>query len=919
MLEKNRDAIKTRYGAIIDKIENCNNESSIKVENNKMFYDETEVDFNIEINSKLNSVDTIFVHGFGAGNMIKQLRKKYPKVFIVILENNFCVLQSVLSVFDLSDIILDEKIIVSLFNDDNATTAISSLIRSLEPRLRWGELVQFVTPGYDKIRFYKIRQMQDIIFKAISPILLNRNTLIGKSRQIVENAIRNLPSMIDGGYIEDFNDYFKDKPAVIVASGPSLNKNLHLLKDAVSKCVIIAADSVISTLKSIDIIPDFACGVDYQTVNVEKYKSVLKEKEKSSVKYVCSDGVYYSIPKLFQKSFFQYTPMSFISLYGDIIGESRKRQFSANAVTHMAIQLAYVIGANPIIFIGQDWAYSGGMEHATKASVEGELPKDVIWVKGNYENKVPTTPTLYSGLKLVEDMASILSKDGFEFINATEGGAYIEYTKLMTFKKAMNDYMKNDIDKTKLDRKKNVTYAPFIKRTREIKRDMGKIIKDSSKALRMAKSILKTWKNSKKEEMIQEDVGIINKINDDITFNNIFQSLISSFYFKEFFYFNKEEIDIEGQSVEERINQSVKYFGLIKTKSSSVKRYIDELYKYLILKRKYLENEEKFLRQLDKVIELIGLHFNFKDIYEGLDLVDKALEIYRENPVLYYWKAKLFSLNRFMHKDSLEWFGKSVELSPDFKKAKFDYEIEKKIVISHLILAKRALERGEFISAKKLVQRALEYEPDNKDVQHWFNVIEQIASSRRSAQRQKLLFKQLKMESEAFEEYERIMEFVKKEELDKAYEKLLYLYEKYGAFGDIPFLLGSIMIDKKNLEDAEKYLKEAVELIPFQPLVYVALGKLYLMKEDYFNAKENLEKAMSMNNKLVSEIADALGNLYYEFGEYEKAIKIFQEYLPYSDDKKKTVLKVALCYKELGLIEEYNILMNKLRELDSSN
>ena len=306
-------------------------------------------------------------------------------------------------------------------------------------------------------------------------------------------------------------------------------------------------------------------------------------------------------------------------------------------------------------------------------------------------------------------------------------------------------------------------------------------------------------------------------------------------------------------------------------------------------------------------------------MYTGIELADLAIETQGDVAEFYYWKAKLCGLNRFMHKEALENFKKAIELNPDFKKAEFDYRVEKNMVSSHLILAKKAIDNKDYIDAKRLVLRALDYEPENEEIKKWVSVVDEMSKVSKDIKRQNLLYEQLSLEGDIFEEYKTAIEFVKREQMGKAFDILNDLYEKYGSFGDIPFLLGSIYIDRKELDKAEKYLKEAVELIPYQPLVYLALGKLYIEKEDYALAKENLEKAISMNPDLKPGVLDTLGNLYYEFGEYEKAFKTFEEYLQFSDDKIKTLTKIAVCYKEMGMINEYNMLMEKIKSLTGAN
>ncbi len=917
MLKTNEQALKARYKGLYEKIEQCSNDNDkIEIKDGKLFYKEEEIDKDRIIKEDIKSFDLIILYGFGRANTIKLLKDKFKKTTLVVMEPNLCLLKKVFEWQDFSDIIKDPSIFIIVPDMNNLEKDIGNLISVFNMKLTWGTLYRYTVWDSKNDDMEKIGKITD---KYVLPIILNRNTLIKSSQRIAKNAIRNIPSFVKGGFMGKITGLFKNKPAVVVASGPSLSKNIEILKEIQDKVIVIAVDSVISSLIEHGIKADIVCGVDYQEINMQKYSSVQKFRKKYDSLYIHADGVYHGIPKLFMRTLSDYTENAFSGLYKSIVGEKRFKDFSVNAVTHLAIKSAYIMGANPIVFIGQDWAYSGGMEHAKNTSIDFSLPKNVIWVKGNYEEKVPTTPTLYSGLKLVEDIINILKDENIQFINATEGGAYINNTVIASLKETAQKYATKKLEKSALNREFEKNYEAFINKTESISKHLSEIIKDSTKAIKMDKEVLKKWKQTHKESEIANTVDKINSINNRITEDIIFYSTVSSFFFKEFFYFNQEEIDIEGQSVEQRINQSLKYFELIKDKTSKAKKYVDELLDYLTLEKALEDKRDKFLSNLDNVIKLLSIYFEFGDIYGGLELVDKALQTHTDNALLYYWKAKLCTLNRFMYKDSLEYFKKAVEYDPNFKKAKFDYEVQKKIIQSHLILAKKEVTRQNFIAAKNLVKRALEHDPDNEDAKRWYSIIEEMASVQKSKERQKLLFEQLKMSSDAFEEYERIMEFVRNEELDKAYEKLLYLYEKYGAFGDIPFLLGSIMMDRKDFEKTEEYLKEAVELIPFQPLVYVALGKLYLLKEDYFNAKESLEKALSMNEKLIPEISDALGNLYYEFGEYEKAISTFQEYLPYSEDKKKTILKIALCYKEVGMIEEYNALMDKIRQLDKAN
>ncbi|WP_025209169.1 6-hydroxymethylpterin diphosphokinase MptE-like protein [Hippea sp. KM1] len=917
MLGANRKLLKEK--GILDIIENCKGDPNINIKDGRMYYKDMEIDEDMPVKEdNIKSIDTVFIHGFGMGNILRKLKKKFPKTVFVVLETNPCIIKEALSYKDFSDV-LDNKTIPVILSQGNLEDNIKTLISLLERRIYWGEVVQFTTPGYRETGFYDVDSIKLILDKYLIAILVNRATLISRSRVIFENTVKNLPEVAKNGDVGYFYDAFKGKPAIVVASGPSLSKNIEYLKKVKGKSVIIAVDSVISVLKSMNIEPDFVCGVDYQEVNQIKYTPIFKEKEKSDYVFIAADGINYVLPKLFKKTFVEYSMNNFVSLYKNFLGQKTKKHFSFNAVTHLAVQFAYQMGCNPIIFVGQDWAFSGGEDHISGVVLDGFAHSNVIWVKGNYEDRVPTDQTLYAGLKIVEDIVGATKNEGITYINATEGGAYINGTEVMRFKDVMEEYLKEPIEKGFMLKEVKPRYDDFIKRTQEISDRLGVVIKKATKALSINNKVLKKWIKNKNVDEIRADVDKVNKLNDEITFDEVFSSTAQNFYFKEFYEFHREEIDIEGQDTKKRIEQSIKYFSLIKEKTIQTKRLIDELLEFLKLEKAYVSNRDKFLKDKDRLLRLAELYFDFKDLYTGIEFIDEALKLYPDDARLYYWRAKYCTLNRFMHKEALKNFERALELDPNFEKALFDYEVEKKMVQSHMILAKSAAERKDYMSARRLIERALDYEPENEKLKRWKDVINELATVTKNAQRQNLLLKQLELEGEAFEKYKTAIEFVKKEQMDKAFDILKELYDKYGNFADIPFLLGSIYIDKKEFDKAENYLKEAVELIPYQPLVYLALGKLYIEKEDYVAAKENLEKAVSMNPDLKPGVLDTLGNLYYEFGEYEKAFKAFEEYLQYSDDKIKTLTKIALCYKEMGMINEYNMLMEKIKSITGAN
>ena len=121
---------------------------------------------------------------------------------------------------------------------------------------------------------------------------------------------------------------------------------------------------------------------------------------------------------------------------------------------NMAFKIAEYLGCNPIILIGQDLAISSaGKTNADNTPLGTEqtsyLREKRYKVKGNIEPEVETT----ASLKLFLDSYNVdVAGYGGKCINATEGGAYINGTTVMTFQEAIDKYIKepfNPLEKIK--------------------------------------------------------------------------------------------------------------------------------------------------------------------------------------------------------------------------------------------------------------------------------------------------------------------------------------------------------------------------------------------------------------------------------------------------------------------------------------
>ncbi|NLK98687.1 MAG: motility associated factor glycosyltransferase family protein [Epulopiscium sp.] len=236
------------------------------------------------------------------------------------------------------------------------------------------------------------------------------------------NKALNVPSV--GGL---YNRY-KGLPFIIVSAGPSLEKNIHLLSDLEGRAFIFAVGRTLKTLLWENIEPDMFCIIDPQ---YEPTYSQISGYENLDIPMV----------------FFESASADTISKYkGPKYIASDKKEHVENpehimdlggSVATAILDLSIRFGGNPIVFVGQDLAFTDGQSHAYGNTVNESTNRRKV--KGQNGEWLDTTLGLLSFKHWIEN--KIKDNPQIEFINATEGGAFIEGCKHMPLQNFIDQYI----------------------------------------------------------------------------------------------------------------------------------------------------------------------------------------------------------------------------------------------------------------------------------------------------------------------------------------------------------------------------------------------------------------------------------------------------------------------------------------------
>lgn len=253
------------------------------------------------------------------------------------------------------------------------------------------------------------------------------------------NIFKNIPTMLKNPGINKLFNMFEGVPAVVVAAGPSLNKNISQLHEVKNKFLIVAVDTALKVLLRNGIEPHIVASIDYTPDNMRYFEGVDEIKT-----YLAAD------PEVYPDIFSKYRgPKISVDLYNKSLcswlqqqGIDKGAMHKGLSVAHTCFEIAKEAGCSPIVFVGQDLAYSGGLSHAKGAamavSVDGEgMEEGKLKVEDIFGGEVETSTSMSV---FINHFAEKIYTSGCKCIDATEGGAKIAGTDIMSLRHVIYEY-----------------------------------------------------------------------------------------------------------------------------------------------------------------------------------------------------------------------------------------------------------------------------------------------------------------------------------------------------------------------------------------------------------------------------------------------------------------------------------------------
>lgn len=400
-------------------------------------------------------------------------------------------------------------------------------------------------------------------------ITLNINTINKFKKESTFNVINSLMEINNSYTFKDWEGIYQGATALVVSSGPSLDKNINDLlkyKDKLDNCVIIAGNRTVKPLIENGIIPDFVCAIDPQEVVYDMLKDYLSYK----IPLVYTENTNSKLIKL-TEGIKIFASKGLALLLGDRILNKPSKFYTGGSVAHLQTDVAVKLGCESIVFLGQDLAYTFDKGHSTSTENKIDLKPikvSIFYVKDVYDKDIITEFSLNNfRVYLEEYIKQVKETKNVQFINSSYG-ANINGTVFKELEEVLkeNNFMK--ISKVKLPKGSEKMSFNFNKFKEEFKHKMKEFILD------IDKSIYKCEKNLSlsSEKKIKENLIFVKKVNDRI---NEYEELYIFDYFIGKFLINADSY------FEFSIEDSKNSLDYAKKVSSGYKEYFKEFKKIL--------------------------------------------------------------------------------------------------------------------------------------------------------------------------------------------------------------------------------------------------------------------------------------------------------------------------------------------------
>lgn len=841
----------------------------------------------IDLLGNIEKEGIIVLFGFGLGYFAEEIFKNFEKGHILLIyEATPEIFKLALRIKDFTGILRSDRVKIVLGKDSDNFSVIHHYHQHIMNGKFWAvrhePSVKLNSEAYD----YFLKRLKE----EQSLTKMGAATNVRRGREFMDACFWNVHSIIRKPGVKELKDIFKGCVAIVVSAGPSLDKNVHLLRKLKGKAVIIASGGSLLTLLSCDIVPDVIVDIDPVKENMEdKFQD---NPELKNVPFVCLDQYTPELVDMYPGPLFINTmPSNYASAWlKNYWGDKGSIECFGGSVAHLAFATAEYIGADIIAFVGQDLSYKTDRIHT--AGYSDDLDRKLKNAKGKHESVIGEIPVrdvfdevVYSIPQFITFKTSFENRirmSGRTVINATEGGLPIEGATNMRLMDFMDEYCeyRNETDAFSVlsgrnNKEMHCNIDDLINEVTLIKKKYESIKRASRQILNYMAVVNKFNSRDKKESPeLNRILSKVRKLVEKVKHPSL--NLLAGYNYGLELYMKKQEI----QDIDE-IDDA---WEMLDKQIERGRVYYNEIVKTITLFNKSMERVITALKR-EKKIESI--------------LTDNAIEererFYRAGKM--YKEAGLAARAAEYLETLVNAYGNHSQKEPDT-----DYELP--LGKAYILLAEVYIRQFRYYDAKATLVK----------VRNWRGTYSGKADELLTVCNRKIrAWEGKKKETRAFlkeseQHYGSHLEsgyfYFRIKDFERAKESYSKAISSQGSGGNDQELsaayygLAHTYLAMNDPESAVSSLESAIAVDPANPLLYRDLGLVALENQNMEPAEIFLLKAIELVPNNV-EFYKPLFNLYMSLGKTEKAVALYESAIKENADISAIQHDLALTYNSI--------------------
>ena len=560
------------------------------------------------------------IYGLGLGYLF-QVATNNSQGTVILYEPDLNILRIVFTLVDFSNDILKKNVFIA----DNIENIGEYIYQKSNTK---NNPLLLSTIGSRNLNEKDFDELVEKLHKMVGMYTLDRKYTQKRFYPSLAHLVYNIPNLINEIPLITIKDFYKNKTAVIVSAGPSLDKNIETLKKYRDNYVLIVVGTAMKTLVKHQIKPDFLCIIELFDSSKQ-----IEGLDLSNVNFVTEPASNKNYRLFKFKNVFSHVSENFPvnKFWQELTGIDTSEYYSKGTVSYTALNVARILGCSKIVLVGQDLAYLEGQCYS-KDSAYKDLECFFNKESNRWEIRAKNFENFRDTISTAKDIEKreITAKQRLKNLNSslyyvkgingdmlpTESVYAAFIPPMVEFAKKYNDreYINTSLVGAQIDGFKNLSLEDALKDSPFVEKDDFKInySYDLNKIYLGLKNYIEKF--SEAINKIQEGQNLVRKINNEIKRNRsinvdilkILKNLSSNFIDLSTKYTEENQL-FEYITISERIELDYEMKMLKEFNLENVTSIIEKFSNYYNIAEKRIYAINKLLNlSLGKINEIIN-------------------------------------------------------------------------------------------------------------------------------------------------------------------------------------------------------------------------------------------------------------------------------------------------------------------------